>query len=151
MFHERAVNEHEKAIITPSDMPLIEESPQLASPQQDDGGSSNESFDAISAISLSIPRGKAVAMPSIQISEEEEKAIKRDQYGGKGDKPHLGGFTEFDVREMMTLQTDLLLFTCAHYSFFVHPQALGVSPSLWKHMVTRKFLCVCALHFMRRY
>ena len=149
MFHERAVNEHEKAIITPSDMPLIEESPQSASPQHDDGGSSNESFDAISAISLSIPRGKAVAMPSIQISEEEEKEIRRDQYGGKGDKPHLGGFTEFDVREMMTLL--IYCCSCVHTYSFVHPQALGVSPSLWKHMVTRKFLCVCALHFMRRY
>ena len=150
MFHERAVNEHEKAIITPSDMPLIEESPHSSSPQKDDDGdSSNESFDAISAISLSIPRGKAVAMPSIQISEEEEKEIRRDQYGGKGDKPHLGGFTEFDVREMMTLL--IYCCSCVHTYSFVHPQALGVSPSLWKHMVTRKFLCVCALHFMRRY
>ena len=47
--------------------------------------------------SLAIPRGKAVAMPSIRIPEDEEKKIKRDQYGGVGDKPHLGGFTEFDV------------------------------------------------------
>jgi len=57
------------------------------------------SLDAISAIAIAIPQGKAVALPSIQISEEEEKDIKRGQYGGKGDKPHLGGFTEFDVRE----------------------------------------------------
>lgn len=68
------------------------------------------SLDAISAIAIAIPQGKAVALPSIQISEEEEKDIKRGQYGGKGDKPHLGGFTEFDP--------------------------LGVSPTLWKYLVT---------------
>lgn len=61
------------------------------------GGTSTD--DSITAISMTIPRGKAVALPSITISEEEEKSINRDKYGGKGDKPHLGGFTEFDVRE----------------------------------------------------
>ena len=45
-----------------------------------------------------IPPGKAVAMPSVQITEEDEKKIGRGIYGGKGDKPHLGGFTSFDVR-----------------------------------------------------
>ena len=55
-------------------------------------------MDAMSAIGLTIPRGKAVALPSIQTSEEEENGIERGQYGGRGDKPHLGGFTEFDVR-----------------------------------------------------
>jgi hypothetical protein len=65
------------------------------------GGTSSE--DAISAISMTIPRGKSVALPSITISEEEEKNIKRDIYGGKGDKPHLGGFTEFDVRKELSI------------------------------------------------
>lgn len=63
------------------------------------GGGMNSEEDAISPISMTIPRGKAVALPSVTITEEEEKNIKRDQYGGKGDKPHLGGFTEFDVRQ----------------------------------------------------
>jgi hypothetical protein len=63
-----------------------------------------------SAISLSIPQGKAVAMPSIRITDEEDKLIQRSFYGGKGDRPHLGGFTDFDC--------------------------MGVSPSLWKHMVS---------------
>jgi hypothetical protein len=44
-----------------------------------------------------VPRGRAVALPSIRVSEDEEKDIERSIYGGKGDKPHLGGFTEFDV------------------------------------------------------
>ncbi len=65
------------------------------------GGTSSE--DAISAISMTIPRGRSVALPSITISEEEEKNIKRDQYGGKGDMPHLGGFTEFDVRSEISV------------------------------------------------
>lgn len=49
-------------------------------------------------------------MPSIRISDEEDKLIQRSIYGGKGDKPHLGGFTDFDC--------------------------MGVSPSLWKHMIS---------------
>jgi len=49
-------------------------------------------------IGMFIPPGKAVAMPSVQITEEDEKKIGRGIYGGKGDKPHLGGFTSFDVR-----------------------------------------------------
>ena len=55
-------------------------------------------MDSLSAIGVAIPRGKAVALPSVLISEEEEKGIQK--YAGRGDKPHLGGFTdtEFDVR-----------------------------------------------------
>jgi hypothetical protein len=67
--------------------------------------------DRSSAISLSIPQGKAIAMPSIRITADEEKLIQRSFYGGKGDKPHLGGFTDFDC--------------------------MGISPSLWKYMVTQ--------------
>ena len=60
-------------------------------------------------------------MPSIQISEEEENAIRRDQYGGKGDKPHLGGFTEFDVREMMALlHKQILIYCCSHVLTHIH-------------------------------
>ncbi|KAL7523708.1 hypothetical protein ACHAWF_000632, partial [Thalassiosira exigua] len=43
-------------------------------------------------------RTGAVALPSVQISAAEEKKIAREQYGGKGDKPCLGGFTKFAVR-----------------------------------------------------
>jgi len=37
-------------------------------------------------------------LPSVRISEEEEKELApaRSIYGGKGDKAHLGGFTNFD-------------------------------------------------------
>lgn len=37
-------------------------------------------------------------MPSVRISEAEEKKISKSRriYGGVGDKPHLGGFTKYD-------------------------------------------------------
>lgn len=87
MFHEHAVGQHNNNMHQQSNYDHL--------PPPSERGSLND----ISAISLSIPRGKAVAMPSVRISEEEEKEIKRNQYGGVGDKPHLGGFTEFDVSE----------------------------------------------------
>ena len=56
---------------------------------------------------LSIPQGQAVALPSIRI---EKNDLTRGQYGGEGDKAHLGGFTAFDGQ--------------------------GVSPAVWDHMIT---------------
>jgi hypothetical protein len=56
-----------------------------------------------------VPEGPAVALPSILITAEEDAKIKRQIYGGKGDKAHLGGFTAFDE--------------------------MGVGVTLWKHMV----------------
>jgi len=72
--------------------------------------SDRHSRSSTSEIGPNIPWGKAVALPSIRNSEKDESKIERGQYGGKGDKPHLGGFTEFDP--------------------------MGVSPRLWKYMVT---------------
>ncbi|KAL7529792.1 hypothetical protein ACHAXR_003157, partial [Thalassiosira sp. AJA248-18] len=54
-------------------------------------------------------QGPATALPSIRTSSDEEASIERKIYGGKGDKAHLGGFTSFDP--------------------------MGVSPTLWTHMV----------------
>ena len=60
---------------------------------------------------LMIPIGKAQNLPSIRVKEAEEDSEKIDRkiYGGKGDKKHLGGFTEIDMN--------------------------GISPALWKHVV----------------
>jgi len=60
---------------------------------------------------LMIPIGKAQNLPSIRVKEAEEdnEKIDRKIYGGKGDKKHLGGFTEIDMN--------------------------GISPALWKHVV----------------
>lgn len=55
---------------------------------------------------LGVPEGKAQNLPSIRVEEEN---VDRTIYGGKGDKKHLGGFTEIDMA--------------------------GISPGVWKHAV----------------
>jgi hypothetical protein len=104
-FHEGAIRQ--SATLTQADQHLPPTA-KSSSATTIRGGAS--SIDVNSPIGMVIPRGKAIAMPSIKISEEEEMNIKRDQYGGKGDKPHLGGFTEFDVRvaELIRCTTDFI-------------------------------------------
>jgi len=58
---------------------------------------------------LDPPPGKAEALPSIRVQNDGEE-VERGIYGGKGDKKHLGGFTEYD--------------------------GYGVSPAVWKHMIS---------------
>jgi hypothetical protein len=58
---------------------------------------------------LLIPNGTTPNLPSIRI-EDDAVDKSREQYGGKGDKAHLGGFTDIDLA--------------------------GISPALWKSMVT---------------
>ena len=53
--------------------------------------------------------GKAEALPSIRVEKEEDET-ERSIYGGKGDKKHLGGFTDIDLH--------------------------GISPATWKYMLT---------------
>jgi SAM-dependent methyltransferase len=57
---------------------------------------------------LGIPPGKAQNLPSIRV-EDENLDQRRRKYGGKGDKVHLGGFSELDPG--------------------------GISPALFKHMI----------------
>mmetsp|Transcript_12207 Transcript_12207/g.25755 ORF Transcript_12207/g.25755 Transcript_12207/m.25755 type:complete len:405 (-) Transcript_12207:113-1327(-) len=116
-LHDRAVNEtgNANAGVIGGNAPHLpsESSSSSSLTVSPDRGSigDNENLHDMSEIGMKIPRGKAVALPSVRISDEEESSIRREFYGGKGDKPHLGGFTEFDV--------------------------LGVSPSLWKHMISK--------------
>lgn len=56
-------------------------------------------------------------MPSIPTTEEEEKSIKRGIYGGKGDKPHLGGFIEKDWKGISPALWDFMLGPLAVKSF----------------------------------
>jgi hypothetical protein len=60
---------------------------------------------------LDIPRGKAVALPSV-IIDDSKVVYERKIYGGKGDKPHLGGFATGSI------------------------DMDGVAPVLWKYMVS---------------
>ena len=75
--------------------------------------SKNNPAKTTSAVSISylnvlgIPIGEAKALPSIRVPEHE---VKRDFYGGKGDKKHLGGFTTYD--------------------------GYGVSPATWRYIMT---------------
>jgi hypothetical protein len=59
-----------------------------------------------------VPVGLAVALPSIRLSTNASVSQLEDRqhYGGAGDKKHLGGFIEFDRN--------------------------GVSPSVWKDMIS---------------
>ena len=61
---------------------------------------------------LAPPEGEADALPSVRVPVKETTKTADDTsiYGGVGDKPHLGGFTDLD-----------------HH---------GVSPAAWKWMVT---------------
>ncbi|KAL7478980.1 hypothetical protein ACHAW6_004730 [Cyclotella cf. meneghiniana] len=68
----------------------------------------NDDDDSIN-VALVIPKGIAIPRPATPLTPEQDSQIRRAHYGGKGDRPHLGGFTEFDP--------------------------MGVSPTLWKHMV----------------
>jgi hypothetical protein len=79
------------------------------------GGGENEHYDLLTSLGvtsmdfiLAPPGGKAEALPSLRVSTEGFMSYKI--YGGVGDKPHLGGFTDLD-----------------HH---------GVSPAVWKWMVT---------------
>jgi SAM-dependent methyltransferase len=62
-------------------------------------------------IPIGIPPGKAIALPSIRVEDEDSQEVdsKRKIYGGKGDKKHLGGFTNLDTE--------------------------GVSTDVWKYMI----------------
>lgn len=60
---------------------------------------------------LAIPEGQAPNLPSIRVVEKESVDDSRNIYGGKGDKKHLGGFTEIDMH--------------------------GISPAVWKHAVDK--------------
>lgn len=61
---------------------------------------------------LSIPAGGTQNLPSIRVTETSEESVDgvRKIYGGKGDKAHLGGFTEIDMH--------------------------GISPAVWQHAVS---------------
>ena len=59
---------------------------------------------------LAIPQGEAKNLPSIRVQDTAQSA-DRSIYGGKGDKQHLGGFTDIDIQ--------------------------GISPAAWKWMIQR--------------
>ena len=74
-----------------------------------DSSSVERVMDEFAGYALAPREGKAEALPSIRVEKEEDET-ERSIYGGKGDKKHLGGFTDIDLH--------------------------GISPATWKYMLT---------------
>jgi hypothetical protein len=76
--------------------------------------SSSKSSTSTSINPFDVPLGQAINLPSVR-HEDTKEDLKREEhgvvYGGKGDKKHLGGFTEIDLH--------------------------GISPAVWKHLVEK--------------
>ena len=77
--------------------------------------SSSSSMSTSTSINpFDVPIGQAINLPSVRqedTAEDEKRKVHGTVYGGKGDKKHLGGFTEIDMQ--------------------------GISPAVWKHVVEK--------------
>ena len=87
----------------------LQQSKQKLQPQQRQQDAA--SFGGGGDNPLAIPRGEAQALPSIRVDPNDNSVVERSIYGGKGDKKHLGGWTDIDTQ--------------------------GISPRAWKWMVNR--------------
>lgn len=85
-------------------------------------GTQSTAFGSSEQNPLGVPNGKAVALPSVRVNDDGA-GYDRKMYGGKGDKPHLGGFATGSV------------------------DIDGMSPALWKWMIqqigVKSLLDVC--------
>lgn len=83
--------------------------------------------------------------PSVPLSAEEEAKLKRGQYGGKGDKPHLGGFTNIDVMGLSNNSFNYMLGVVGIKSLVDVGCGKGIST---KYFMDRgvKVLCVEGSH-----
>lgn len=93
--------------------------------------------------SHAIPLGEAVALPSIRADVE---SVARDtRYGGQGDKPHLGGFVEFDMHGISPATWTLMLETFGVKSVLDVGCGRGISTT-WFVMHGVDALCVEGSH-----
>lgn len=79
--------------------------------------------------------------PAQELTPEEAKTIKRGKYGGKGDKPHLGGFTEFDPMGISNNTFNFMMGGLAVKSIIDVGCGKGVSTKYF-HDQGAKVLCV---------
>jgi hypothetical protein len=96
---------------------------------------------------LEIPPGQAPNLPSIRVSEENvDKYRKKNQnYGGKGDKQHLGGFTEYDGSGVSPLVWQSMMENMGVHSVLDVGCGRGISTTwFWKQGV--RVLCVEGSH-----
>jgi len=76
--------------------------------------SSSSTSMSMSINPFDVPIGQAINLPSVRhedTAEDIKRKVHGTTYGGKGDKKHLGGFTEIDMQ--------------------------GISPAVWKHVVEK--------------
>jgi len=103
---------------------------------------------------LGIPEGQAQALPSIRLESENDVVentdktaveVKRGIYGGKGDKKHLGGFTQYDGQGVSPKAWNFLLDYVGVKSIMDVGCGKGVS-TLWFHLHGAKVLCLEGSH-----
>ncbi|GKY92925.1 hypothetical protein MPSEU_000261500 [Mayamaea pseudoterrestris] len=80
----------------------------LASSSSSTSKSNNDVLQQHLLYPLNVPPGSPPNLPSIRTKQDNVDSVRKD-YGGKGDRKHLGGFTELDLH--------------------------GVSPNLWTNMI----------------
>lgn len=86
-------------------------------------------------------------MPSVRLTPQEEQAVskKRSFYGGKGDKLHLGGFTNFDTAGVSANLFNYMIGVLAVKSFIDVGCGKGFSTKYF-HDRSVKVLCVEGSH-----
>lgn len=94
--------------------------------------------------SHAIPLGEAVALPSVRT----ENATREAMYGGKGDKPHLGGFVDVDMHGVSPATWTYILETIGVKSVIDVGCGRGISTS-WFIMHGVDSLCVEGSHDAR--
>ena len=91
--------------------------------------------------SHAIPLGEAVPLPSVRT----ENATREAMYGGKGDKPHLGGFVDVDMHGVSPATWTYMLETIGVKSVIDVGCGRGISTS-WFIMHGVDALCVEGSH-----
>lgn len=91
---------------------------------------------------LLAPQGDAVALPSIRDAKAD---ATRSNYGGQGDKKHLGGFTEIDIHGLSPYVWRMMMKDYGIKSVIDVGCGRGIS-TLWFAMNGMDALCVEGSH-----
>lgn len=108
-----------------------------------DGALSQKATSSILTYSLIPPKEKARALPSIRVSKSKFKS--NAIYGGKGDKSHLGGFTDLDVHGITPYVWKWMIRALGVHSLLDIGCGRGVSTS-WFYYHGTDVLCVEGSH-----
>lgn len=94
---------------------------------------------------LGIPQGKAQNLPSILVEDGVNRNHGKVQYGGEGDKAHLGGFTTYDGQGVSPASWKYMIQDLGIKSMMDVGCGKGVS-TLWFHLHGVKVLCLEGSH-----